>query len=158
MAELAGCSGRELVRVLRARLIARGVPESSLGTLVKRGLVRLEERAQAFHVTGLEQHGKKFAHEHALNEAQMEALATIVAAMAPAAGKTTGGFRPLLLYGVTGSGKTAVYVAAMQRALAAGKSALLLVPEIGLTPGTAAQMVAAFGREVALLHSQLDAG
>ena len=43
----------------------------------------------------------------------------------------------------------------MQRALAAGKSALLLVPEIGLTPGTAAQMVAAFGGEVALLHSQL---
>jgi primosomal protein N' (replication factor Y) len=66
-----------------------------------------------------------------------------------------GGFRPHLLYGVTGSGKTAVYVAAMQRALAAGKSALLLVPEIGLTPGTAAQMVAAFGGDVALLHSQL---
>ena len=66
-----------------------------------------------------------------------------------------GGFRPHLLYGITGSGKTAVYVAAMQRALAAGKSALLLVPEIGLTPGTAAQMVAAFGGEVALLHSQL---
>jgi primosomal protein N' (replication factor Y) len=41
MAELAGCGGRELVRVLRARLIGRGVPESSLGTLVKRGLVRL---------------------------------------------------------------------------------------------------------------------
>jgi primosomal protein N' (replication factor Y) len=149
MAELAGCGGRELVRVLRGRLMARGVPESSLGTLVKRGLVRLEETAQAFHVTGLEQHGKKFAHEHALNEAQTEALATVVAAM------EKGGFRPHLLYGVTGSGKTAVYVAAMQRALAAGKSALLLVPEIGLTPGTAAQMVAAFGSEVALLHSQL---
>jgi primosomal protein N' (replication factor Y) len=149
MAELAGCGGRELVRVLRARLIARGVPESSLATLVKRGLVRLEETAQAFHVTGLAQHGKKFAHEHALNEAQTEALASVVAAM------DKGGFRPHLLYGVTGSGKTAVYVAAMQRALAAGKSALLLVPEIGLTPGTAAQMVAAFGSEVALLHSQL---
>jgi len=92
---------------------------------------------------------KKFSHEHALNEAQTEALATIVAAM------ERGGFAPHLLYGITGSGKTAVYIAAMQRALAAGKSALLLVPEIGLTPGTAAQMVAAFGGEVALLHSQL---
>jgi primosomal protein N' (replication factor Y) len=149
MAELAGCGGRELVRELRGRLAAGGIPESTLGTLVKRGLVRLEETAQAFHVSGLSNHGKKFAHEHALNEAQTEALGTIVAAM------EKGGFRPHLLYGVTGSGKTAVYVAAMQRALAAGKSALLLVPEIGLTPGTAAQMVAAFGGDVALLHSQL---
>ena len=149
MAELAGCGGRELVRELRGRMGALGVPDSTLGTLVKRGLVRLEETAQAFHVTGLQQEGKKFAHEHVLNEAQTEALGTIVAAM----GK--GGFRPHLLYGITGSGKTAVYVAAMQRALAAGKSALLLVPEIGLTPGTAAQMVAAFGKDVALLHSQL---
>jgi primosomal protein N' (replication factor Y) len=149
MAELAGCGGRELVRELRSRLGARGVPESSLGTLVKRGLVRLEETAQAFHVSSLQNHGKKFAHEHALNEAQTEALAVIATAM------ERGGFRPHLLYGVTGSGKTAVYIAAMQRALAAGKSALLLVPEIGLTPGTAAQMVAAFGSDVALLHSQL---
>ncbi len=185
MAELAGCGGRELVRVLRARLIARGVPESSLNTLVKRGLVRLEETAQAFHVTGLGEgmarQGKKFAHEHALNEAQMEALACIVTAMSAGVGEQQvrfeddsqksnsqgndnsnsqgsdngAGFKALLLYGVTGSGKTAVYVAAMQRALAAGRSALLLVPEIGLTPGTAAQMVAAFGSEVALLHSQL---
>jgi primosomal protein N' (replication factor Y) len=149
MAEVAGCGGRELVRELRGRMVARGVPESTLGTLLKRGLVRLEETAQAFHVSGLQQEGKKFAHEHVLNEAQTEALGAIVAAM------ERGGFRPHLLYGVTGSGKTAVYVAAMQRALAAGKSALLLVPEIGLTPGTAAQMVAAFGGDVALLHSQL---
>jgi len=150
MAELAGCGGRELMRELKLRLARAGVPESSLGTLVKRGLVRLEEIAQAFHVSGLSHDGgKKFAHEHSLNEAQMEALGTIVAAM------DKGGFKPHLLYGITGSGKTAVYVAAMQRALAVGKSALLLVPEIGLTPGVAAQMVAAFGGEVALMHSQL---
>jgi primosomal protein N' (replication factor Y) len=149
MAELAGCGGRELVRELRVRLAVRGASPASLDSLVKRGLVRLEETAQAFHVTSLSQHGKKFAHEHTLNEAQTEALAVIASAM------EKGGFRPHLLYGITGSGKTAVYVAAMQRALAAGRSALLLVPEIGLTPGTAAQMVAAFGSEVALLHSQL---
>jgi primosomal protein N' (replication factor Y) len=145
MAQLAGCGGRELVRELRAR----GVSAATLGTLVKRGLVRLEETAQAFQVSGVSQHGKKFAHEHALNETQTEALATIATAM------QRGKFAPHLLYGITGSGKTAVYIAAMQRALAAGKSALLLVPEIGLTPGTAAQMVAAFGGDVALLHSQL---
>jgi primosomal protein N' (replication factor Y) len=148
MADLAGRGGRALVRELRVRLADAGVPDSTLGTLVKRGLVRLEETAEAFHMSGFES-GKKHAHEHALNEAQTEALGTIVAAM----GK--GGFRPLLLYGVTGSGKTSVYFAAMKRALEAGKSSLLLVPEIGLTPAMAAQMVAAFGGEVALLHSQL---
>jgi primosomal protein N' (replication factor Y) len=79
----------------------------------------------------------------------MEALGTIAAAM------EKGGFRPHLLYGITGSGKTTVYFAAMQRALDAGKSALLLVPEIGLTPAMAAQMYAAFAGEVAMLHSQL---
>ena len=130
------------------------MPESTLGTLVKRGLVVIEEVAEAFHLGGvgcwrMTRCRKKHAHEHALNEAQMEAVGTIAAAMAK------GGFRPHLLYGVTGSGKTTVYFAAMQRALDAGKSALLLVPEIGLTPAMAGQMVAAFGGEVALLHSQL---
>ena len=149
MAELAGCGGRELLRELRTRLQRRGVPDSTVNTLVRRGLIRLEEAAQAFHVTSLATHGKRFAHEHTLNESQTEALASIVAAMQ----RDT--FAPHLLYGITGSGKTAVYVAAMQRALANNKSALLLVPEIGLTPATAAQMVAAFGSEVALLHSQL---
>jgi primosomal protein N' (replication factor Y) len=65
------------------------------------------------------------------------------------------GFKAHLLYGITGSGKTAVYFAAMQRVLDSGRSALLLVPEIGLTPAMSGQMYAAFGDSVALLHSQL---
>ena len=147
MAELAAVGGRMLLRDLRQSLAA--VPTSTLGTLVKRGLVVIEEVSEAFHLGGVGGVGKKHAHEHALNETQMEAVGTIAAAMAK------GGFAPHLLYGVTGSGKTTVYFAAMQRALEAGKSALLLVPEIGLTPAMAGQMVAAFGGEVALLHSQL---
>ncbi len=153
MAELAGAGGRLLLRDLRERLRSAAVPESTLGTLVKRGLVRLEDVAEAFHMSGL-QTGRKHAHEHLLNESQTEALATIVAAMQLDKAEG-GGFKPHLLYGVTGSGKTAVYFAAMRRALDAGRSSLLLVPEIGLTPAMAAQMVAAFGGEVALLHSQL---
>ena len=149
LAELAAVGGRMRVRDLRETLSRGGVPESTLGTLVKRELVRVEEVAEAFHFGGVGTHGKKHAHEHALNEAQMEALGTLAAAM------TEGGFAPHLLYGVTGSGKTAVYFAAMRRALDAGKSALLLVPEIGLTPAMTGQLVAAFGDEVALLHSQL---
>src|SRR5271170_5408136 len=149
LAELAAVGGRIRVKDLQLGLGRAGVPESTLGTLVKRGLVMIEEVAEEFHLGGVAAHGKKHAHEHALNEAQMEALGTIAAAM------EKGGFRPHLLYGITGSGKTSVYFAAMQRALDAGKSALLLVPEIGLTPAMAGQMVAAFAGEVALLHSQL---
>ena len=66
-----------------------------------------------------------------------------------------GAFHPFLLYGVTGSGKTAVYLAAMQRALDRGLSSILLVPEIGLTPQTVGLLDAAFGDKVALLHSAL---
>ena len=131
MAELAAVGGRMRVRDLRESLGRAGVPVSTLGTLVKRGLVMVEEVAEEFHLGGVSTQGKKHAHEHDLNEAQMEALGTIAAAM------ERGGFRPHLLYGVTGSGKTTVYFAAMRRALDAGKSALLLVPEIGLTPAMA---------------------
>ena len=64
-------------------------------------------------------------------------------------------FKPFLLHGVTGSGKTAVYLAAMQRALDRGLASILLVPEIGLTPQMAGLLDAAFGERVALLHSAL---
>lgn len=66
--------------------------------------------------------------------------------------------RPLLLHGVTGSGKTAVYLAAIEAALARGEAALLLVPEIGLTPALFADFEAAFPELVAVLHSGLAAG
>ncbi len=149
LAELAAVSGRMRVNDLRITLTRAGVPVSTLGTLVKHGLVIVEEVAEEFHLGGVSAQGKKHAHEHALNEVQMEALGTIAAAM------DKGGFKPHLMYGITGSGKTTVYFAAMRRALDAGKSALLLVPEIGLTPAMAAQMYAAFAGEVAMLHSQL---
>ena len=73
MAELAAVGGRMRVRDLRDDVDAGGVPESTLGTLVKRGLVAIEEVAEEFHLGGVAAHGKKHAHEHALNEAQMEA-------------------------------------------------------------------------------------
>jgi primosomal protein N' (replication factor Y) (superfamily II helicase) len=145
LAEIAAAGGRMRVADLREL----SVPASTLTTLVKRNLVAIGEAPEDFHLGGLPANGKKSAHEHVLNEAQTEALASIAAAM------SQGGFKPILLYGVTGSGKTSVYFAAMQRALDAGKSALLLVPEIGLTPAMAGQMFAAFGTQVALLHSGL---
>ena len=81
LAEIAAVGGRMRVRDLQLGLARLGVPVSTLGTLVKRGLVTIEEVAEEFHVGGVSAQGKKHAHEHDLNEAQMEALGTIAAAM-----------------------------------------------------------------------------
>ena len=63
-----------------------------------------------------------------------------------------------LLYGVTGSGKTSIYLKLISKCLEEGKSALLLVPEIGLTPQLLSLVAAHFGNQVAVLHSSLSAG
>lgn len=63
-----------------------------------------------------------------------------------------------LLHGVTGSGKTEVYLNLIAAALAAGRSAIFLVPEISLTPQMLSQLRARFGRQAAILHSGLSAG
>jgi len=63
--------------------------------------------------------------------------------------------RPVLLYGVTGSGKTEVYLRLFERVVGEGKQAILLVPEIGLTPQLTARVIERFGEKVALMHSQL---
>ena len=63
-----------------------------------------------------------------------------------------------LLHGVTGSGKTAIYLKLISRCLEEGKSAMLLVPEIGLTPQLLSLVAAHFGNQVAVLHSSLSAG
>jgi primosomal protein N' (replication factor Y) len=139
LAELAACGGELPLAELRAR----DLPSSTLQTLVRRGLVRIDERAAKFRLGGLVPDAAPFR----LNEPQTEALASIATAL--------GGFHPFLLHGVTGSGKTAVYLAAMQRALDQGLSSILLVPEIGLTPQTAGLLDQAFGQKVALLHSAL---
>ena len=66
--------------------------------------------------------------------------------------------RELLLHGVTGSGKTEVYLAAVEAALARGRGAIVLVPEIGLAPQAVARFRARLGDRFAVLHSALSAG
>ncbi|HEX6278953.1 MAG TPA: DEAD/DEAH box helicase, partial [Pyrinomonadaceae bacterium] len=67
-------------------------------------------------------------------------------------------YRGFLLHGVTGSGKTEVYIRAMQQALALDKGSMMLVPEIALTPIFSRRLRAAFGEQVAILHSSLSPG
>src|SRR5262245_41953840 len=70
----------------------------------------------------------------------------------------SGGFAPFLLHGITGSGKTEVYFRAVEEALRHGRGAILLVPEIALTPLLVRAASARFGGTVAVQHSELSAG
>ncbi len=86
-----------------------------------------------------------------LNEEQQAAFAGLSAQMESDTPGTA------LLYGVTGSGKTSVYIKLIEKCISAGKQAILLVPEIALTPQLLGLMAAYFGEQVAVLHSSLPA-
>ena len=139
---LAAGGGRVWVEHLREIEI----PRSTLSTLVKRGLVTIEEEPVELVASAIAARNADFD----FNPSQHAALAKIQDAVAA---RTFGG---ILLHGVTGSGKTAVYLAAMKSVLDSGRSAILLVPEIGLTPAVAADVHAALGDQVAILHSALS--
>jgi primosomal protein N' (replication factor Y) len=89
-------------------------------------------------------------HAFAATPAQAAAIEAIDARVA------SGRFAEILLHGVTGSGKTFVYLSAIARAVARGERAIVLVPEIALTPQTARRFESVFGERVAVLHSGLS--
>jgi primosomal protein N' (replication factor Y) len=124
------------------------VPRTTLGTLVRRGLVEMVEAPADFTVSRTKARQSPFEFE--FNDAQKSALARLREKV------DARKFSGMLLHGVTGSGKTAVYLAGMRAVLEAGLSAILLVPEIGLTPAVAADLHQIFGDEVAILHSALS--
>ncbi|HWY20443.1 MAG TPA: primosomal protein N' [Candidatus Acidoferrum sp.] len=140
---LAGSGGRVPVETLQALEI----PRTTLGTLVKRGLIEVIEEAADFAVSRSK---PRPSVEFDFNSAQANALNRLREAV------DARKFSGILLHGVTGSGKTAVYLAGMRSVLEAGRSAILLVPEIGLTPAVAADLHQIFGDEVAILHSALS--
>ncbi len=123
------------------------VPRTTLGTLVKRGLVQIAGEPAEFTISRARPRPSPFDFD--FNPAQKLALHRLREAV------ENRKFSGLLLHGVTGSGKTAVYLAGMRAVLDAGRSAILLVPEIGLTPAVAADLHQIFGDEVAILHSAL---
>jgi primosomal protein N' (replication factor Y) len=141
---LAASGGRVPVETLQSL----EVPRTTITTLVKRGLIELAEEPATFAVSRSKPRPSRL--EFDFNAAQQSALNRLSETV------DTRKFSGILLHGVTGSGKTAVYLAGMQAVLDAGRSAILLVPEIGLTPAIAADLHQIFGNEVAILHSALS--
>lgn len=121
--------------------------------LAKRGYVRIEEETLHRDPAGKEQFAP--SQPLALNKEQAAALGEIIGACNEADPK------PLLLQGVTGSGKTEVYLQAAAHVMGAGRGVLILVPEISLTPQTMARFKSRFAAapgSVAILHSAMSDG
>lgn len=119
--------------------IVRSASESARA-LARRGILRLEPESLA-------PRSHHYKPTPVLNADQQTAFDQIQFVIG------RGEFKPFLLQGVTGSGKTEVYLRSIEAALALGRNALLLVPEIALTPAMAGQFFHRFGEGVAILHS-----
>ena len=134
----------------RALRLASGLSAAGLVRLIDAGAVVACDERVPMPAAACPKPRKASAAPHLL-PAQEEALAAVLSAF--------GTGREVLLHGVTGSGKTEVYLQAARAVLARGESVLLLVPEIGLTGQTVARVSARFaGERVAVLHSSLSAG
>ena len=126
------------------------VGASSINTLAKRGLIEIF--VQEVLRDPLANAEFPSLDDLILNAEQAFALKEIQKAL------ETDSYKAFLLRGVTGSGKTEVYIRAMRTALDSGKSALMLVPEIALTPIFSRRLRVIFGDDVAILHSNLSPG
>ena len=138
-------------RMLMSDLVrAAKVTHATLRSLEKSGFVRIQEDAR----TRDPLEGQEFLRTHplTLNREQEAALAPINRAIDAQRAET------VLLHGVTGSGKTEVYLQALQHTLDAGRDAIVLVPEIALTPQTVERFRGRFGEGLAVLHSHLSDG
>ena len=137
---------REQPGVPRADALLAGFSSAIIARTLKAGAIREEEVEPAKHRTMRELGPPEFT-ATAEQSAAIEAITNRLEARA---------FHESLLYGVSGSGKTYVYIEAIKHVLREGGRAIVLVPEISLTPQTARRFEQAFGERVAVLHSALS--
>jgi len=136
---------------LRDLMEISGAARSSIELLERKGLIRIEE-VEEFRTPEEGWCDKSYVERFDLTEDQRKALKEISEAI------RSEKHHVFLLHGVTGSGKTEVYMRAIELTLEIGKGAIVLVPEISLTPQTVARFTARFGERVAVLHSRLSPG
>lgn len=118
---------------------------SAIQTLLKKKVIK-EEKKEEYR---LEFHIQENSLKPELTEEQNTVLKEV---------ETSNSFTPFLLHGVTGSGKTEVYMRLIEKVLSKEKEAIVLVPEISLTPQLVSTFQKRFGDKIAILHSRLSAG
>ncbi|MDR0298347.1 MAG: primosomal protein N' [Streptococcaceae bacterium] len=138
---------RDFLSALTEPIRVKDVPfsRSVLAFFAENQLIKIEEKVVSRTAAFFEAINADKPRQ--LNQEQENALAAIVSSD-----------KPILLEGITGSGKTEVYLQAIAHYLALGKRAIVLVPEISLTPQMTQRFVARFGTQVAILHSGLSDG
>ena len=131
----------------RRQLEEEGVGRTTLDALCKKGVLQSEERFKSLDLFADIPFDPQPVELSPEQQAAFDRLASDLDARQP---------RASLLYGVTGSGKTAVFLKLIERTLAQGRRALVLVPEIGLTPQMIRRLKAMFGSRLAVQHSALN--
>jgi primosomal protein N' (replication factor Y) len=158
-------AGREPVPLTEV-VAATGGSTSTIRALEAKGLLTVAEMDAALTaVAPPDKASIGMDRFHPTQRQAAEALAVALAvppaaspAVSPRVSPRGGRYQTFLLHGVTGSGKTEVYIDALQRTVDAGRSGIVLVPEIALTPQTVRRFRRHFGARVAVLHSRLSSG
>lgn len=146
LAECKNEGQRKTIEALKkGRRLKEEIEGTSYKTLLKNGIIK-EEKEEKYRY---QKKGEKKGEQVTLTEEQKQVVKEVL---------KENQFQPFLLHGVTGSGKTEVYMSLIEEKIKQGKTAILLVPEISLTPQVTEKFLKRFGNKIAILHSKLSDG
>ncbi len=123
---------------------------STLKTLEKKGIIKIYNKTEKRDIFNIENYNKTYPPQ--FTDEQKKAVETIENI------RKSDNKKPVLVFGVTGSGKTEIYMAIIDKVLKEGKQAIVLVPEISLTPQIVGRFISRFGEKVSYTHSRMNFG